>query len=230
MILTGEIKPGELLSQVKLAREFGVSTTPLREAMRQLQGEGLLISEPNRRARVAALDVQNLDAVYAERILLEALGIALSVPLFTDADLERLQTLQTTMTASAATEDLDPWNRAHSEFHELLVRHASEPLTQTIRLFSERGERYRKMSVLGDSPRGWTAAAAEHQSIIDAVIERAAHRAAGELARHLARTAITIVAHLSPEGDARATRTAVQMVSSWNRDEQPLQSLVAPRD
>ena len=56
MLLNGEIVPGTAISQVKLARELGVSTTPLREAMRLLQAEGLLIAEHNRRMRVAPLD------------------------------------------------------------------------------------------------------------------------------------------------------------------------------
>lgn len=61
MLLNGEIPAGAILSQVKLARQLGVSTTPLREAMRLLQAEGLLIAEHNRRSQVAPLDPGDID-------------------------------------------------------------------------------------------------------------------------------------------------------------------------
>src|SRR3954467_14981008 len=77
LLLNGEIPAGTVLSQVKLARELGVSTTPLREAMRLLQAEGLLIAGPNRGSRVAPMDPKDIDAVYASRILIEALAIRL---------------------------------------------------------------------------------------------------------------------------------------------------------
>ena len=71
-IVTGEIPPGAELSQVKLAEITGVSTTPVREALRQLEVEGLVESRRNRRPRVPSFDPEDLDAVYASRILLEA--------------------------------------------------------------------------------------------------------------------------------------------------------------
>src|SRR3954464_15979178 len=79
MLLNGEIPPGTVISQVKLAKQLGVSTTPLREAMRLVQAEGLLIAEHNQRSRVAPLDPADIDVVYASRILLEAVAISLTV-------------------------------------------------------------------------------------------------------------------------------------------------------
>jgi len=63
MLLNGDLPPGSPISQVKLARELGVSATPLREAMRLLQAEGLLVAEHNRRARVASIDPADIDAL-----------------------------------------------------------------------------------------------------------------------------------------------------------------------
>jgi DNA-binding GntR family transcriptional regulator len=62
--------PGTRLSQVALADQLGVSRTPLPEVLRMLQEEGLVEIEPNQRTRVAGLDPQELDDVYASRILL----------------------------------------------------------------------------------------------------------------------------------------------------------------
>src|SRR6202162_6569657 len=70
-ILDGTLSPGTKLSQVSLAAQLGISRTPLREVLRMLQEEGLVEIEPNQRTRVAGLDPEELDAVYASRILLE---------------------------------------------------------------------------------------------------------------------------------------------------------------
>ena len=64
LIVTGEIPPGTQLSQVELARRLGLSTTPVREALRQLEAEGLVESRRNLRPRVPVFDPTDLDAVY----------------------------------------------------------------------------------------------------------------------------------------------------------------------
>jgi DNA-binding GntR family transcriptional regulator len=75
-ILDGTLTPGTKLSQVSLARQLGISRTPLREVLRMLQEEGLVEIEPNQRTRVAGLDPQELDDVYASRILFETLALS----------------------------------------------------------------------------------------------------------------------------------------------------------
>lgn len=74
MIVTGEIPPGTALSQVELAGRIGVSTTPLREALRQLEAEGLVEPRRNRRPRVPPFDPDDVVSVYCGRVLLESLG------------------------------------------------------------------------------------------------------------------------------------------------------------
>src|SRR5260370_12478670 len=71
--------PGTKLSQVTLAAQLGISRTPLREVLRMLQEEGLVEIEPNQRTRVAGLDPQELDDVYASRILLETLALSMTI-------------------------------------------------------------------------------------------------------------------------------------------------------
>src|SRR5450755_1682560 len=78
-ILDGTLTPGTKLSQVSLAKQLGVSRTPLREVLRMLQEEGLVEIEPNQRTRVAGLDPQELDDVYASRILLETLALSMTL-------------------------------------------------------------------------------------------------------------------------------------------------------
>src|SRR5438034_4316596 len=84
-ILRGEFDPRVPISQVQLAARLGVSRTPLREALRMLQREGLIDSEPNRRVRVAELSVVDLEQLYAARIVIEALATRIAVPTLAEA-------------------------------------------------------------------------------------------------------------------------------------------------
>jgi len=77
--------PGTRLSQVALADQLGVSRMALPEVLRMLQEEGLVEIEPNQRTRVAGLDPQELDDVYASRILLETLALSMTLEEFTPA-------------------------------------------------------------------------------------------------------------------------------------------------
>src|SRR5580693_10243624 len=87
LIVRGALAPGSELSQVELARRTGVSTTPLREALRRLEAEGLVESRRNRRPRVRPFDCEDLDSVYAARVLLEPPALRITVPRLGAGDL-----------------------------------------------------------------------------------------------------------------------------------------------
>lgn len=212
-ILSGELPPGSVVSQTRLAQDLGISTTPLREVIRQLQAEGLLVVELNRRPRVASLDFEDLHGVYAARIMLESLAIALTVPVMTDEDLAAVEADLAEMRALAAANELDRWAEVHNRFHRRLVVGVPAALAPTVANFFDRAERYRRPSALKDRPRAWAAGDQEHQRIVEACLARDARRAASELARHLARTALFISAEYAPEFDPRAIREAVSMVT-----------------
>ena len=207
LILDGTYAPGMLLSQVELAEALGVSRTPLREALRMLQEEGLIEAEHNQRARIPTFDPQVLDAIYASRILLEALGIRLTVPYLEQQDLDALRQALTDLSSASEPESReDP----HRRFHRLLVVHAGEQLGNMIAGYADRCAFYRRMYVQSD-PRNRTVADAEHEAIFLACVERDSQTAAYRLTRHLARTALTLLAQLTPEYDPAAVRTALQV-------------------
>src|SRR5947209_17923442 len=87
-ILDGTMSPGTILSQVQLAQQFGVSRTPLREALRMLQEERLVLAEHNHRVRVADINLAELESLYACRIMLESLALALTLPHLSLEDLD----------------------------------------------------------------------------------------------------------------------------------------------
>ena len=207
LILDGSYPPGTLLSQVELAEALGVSRTPLREALRMLQEEGLIEAERNQRARIPSFDPQVLDAIYASRVLLEALGIRLTVPYLEQQDLDALREALTDLSSGS-----DPESREepHRRFHRLLVAHAGEQLRTTIAGYADRCAFYRRMYVQSD-PRNRTVADAEHEAIFQACVARDSELAAYRLTRHLARTALTLLAQLTPEYEPAAVRTALQV-------------------
>ena len=97
LILDGSVEPGTTLNQAELARDFGVSRTPMREAFRMLQEEGLIQAEPDRRAVVVGLDLADLDAMYGARLMLEALAVSRTVPVISPEELEALEDALTRM-------------------------------------------------------------------------------------------------------------------------------------
>src|SRR5947209_5967811 len=90
-ILAGVLDPGARLRQEELAELFGTSRIPVREALRALEYEGLVRSEPHRGFTVTSLDADDVEEVYDLRIVLESHAIRLAVPLLTDEDLVELE-------------------------------------------------------------------------------------------------------------------------------------------
>lgn len=213
LILSGDLPEGTVLSQVELAKALGVSRTPLREALRMLQEEGLVEAEPNRRARITGFDPEDLDTLYASRVLLEALAIELTVARTSDQEVAAIEGLLADMRVAGERRDHDGWEEAHSAFHAQLVNGVSERMRRTLRSQADRAERYRRLYQVAD-PRAWSVGDAEHGAIVDACQARDAEAAARHLARHLARTALSLMAHLAPEQEPRAVRLALRAVLS----------------
>lgn len=208
-ILRGELPPNEPLSQVKLAERLGVSRTPLREALPRLEADGLIESAPRRRIQVTPFEVGDLEDVYAMRIVLEVLGVHLTVPRLSD---EAVAKLEDNLDAMDAEEhNFERWEIFHVAFHQGLVAGGSERLRKTVADLSDHAVRYRRLYL--STPRAWTQGATEHRAILDGARERDAERAAVELARHYARTAFTVIAQLAPEHEPTQVRLALRSIT-----------------
>ncbi len=210
-ILNNEIAAGAGLSQAQVARELGVSRGPVREAFRLLEREGLIHAEVNQRARVAPFSIEDLEQLYAVRIVNEALAVALSVPRFVPAELDQLDVALERMDQLAGV-DVAQWEIVHGDFHRLLVGHAGERLERLIRQCFEHAERYRRVYVTSE-PRVWRVGASEHREIVEACRARDAPLAAANLARHLSRTALSVLMLVAPDHDPQVVRGAVRQVT-----------------
>jgi len=213
LILGGSLQPGVVISQVELARSLGVSRTPLREALRMLQEEGLIEAEPNRRARVTRFDPSDLDTVYGCRVMLESLGCLLTVRSFTEAEIAALKDALDAMAKHAETQSVDRWQATHRDFHRLLVARANDQFGRTIAAYQDRAERYWLMFIRANGSGGLSMRAAEHRAIYEAASRRDAAETSTLLARHLSRTALTLMAQLAPEHEPLTVRTALQLIS-----------------
>jgi DNA-binding GntR family transcriptional regulator len=215
-ILNGKIGADEPISQSQLAAEFGVSRTPLREALRMLQAEGLVVGELNQRMRVASLTAEGIDSLYAARIVLEAFGLLLTIPRLTAAETTRIQQTLKYMNAHNWIGDRSAWEEHHNAFHGLLVMHVGTVLGSTmsdmIANFQLRAERHRRLYVNSD-PRASAIAAEDHARIVDAIVRRDAGTAVRSLSEHLARTALRVLAVRAPDFDAHAVRNALRLVT-----------------
>jgi len=126
LVITGELAPGEQLRQRDLAQRFGVSQTPVREAMRRLESEGLLLSGTHRGFTVVAPDVGRVEENFQIRAALESLGASLAARRITPEGLGRLRALNDRMRALA---DNDPgYAELNREFHFAVYEHAHSPL------------------------------------------------------------------------------------------------------
>jgi DNA-binding GntR family transcriptional regulator len=214
-ILHGRLAPGLVVSQVQLARELGVSRTPLREAVRMLQREGLVAGEANRMVRVAPLSIQDVEELYAVRIANEALAIRLTVPRMTAEDDAALDECLRLLASFAQQGDIDAWERHHRAFHTRLVRGAGSRLCTLLSELYDHAERYRRLYITSE-PRAMSIGAAEHEAIVAASYQRDAATAAAELARHLSRTALTALMQIAPEHEPALVRATLRAVLDGN--------------
>ncbi|HLW00150.1 MAG TPA: GntR family transcriptional regulator [Ktedonobacterales bacterium] len=220
-ILDGTIPPGTILSQVQLAQQLGVSRTPLREALRLLQEERLVLAEHNHRVRVADINLEEVESLYASRIMLEPLALALTIPHFTESDLDALAHTLQDMSAASAQHNTDAWEAANGRFHELLVIHAEERMRGSIKRSIEASERYCRIK-FQTIPNAREVAEAEHAAIFAACCDRNVDSAVEQLALHLARSSLIIIAHVDPEYEPTAVRTAVRIVAGKANTSSPL--------
>jgi DNA-binding GntR family transcriptional regulator len=211
-ILDGTLTPGTKLSQVSLARQLGISRTPLREVLRMLQEEGLVEIEPNQRTRVSGLDPQELDDVYASRILLETLALSMTIGHFGTASRKEAKRLLTAMRRAARTGDFGAWFAAHADYHRLVTAGAGEALQRQLRAFADRTTRYIRIYQLSD-PGSWQAAGdVEHAQILEALIAGDERGALTGMAHHLERTALRVLTDCAPEFVPVAVPHAVALI------------------
>ena len=211
-IIRGELLAGEPINQVEMSRQLQISRTPVREAMRMLQSEGLLEAQHQFRMRVSSIRPSEVDSIYAERILIEALAIGVTAE---RADSGRKKSIERAFLEmkEAAAVDLDSWESKHAVFHRELTACASREIQATLANFADRAERYRRAFMLS-APNAMRISETEHELILEAVILGAPDVAMSRLSNHLARTALTLLSTIEPRFEPVFIRRALNLVRS----------------
>ncbi|MCW2984504.1 MAG: transcriptional regulator, GntR family [Conexibacter sp.] len=207
-ILRGDLRPGEEVRQERMAADLQVSRTPLREALRMLAREGLVQAGRQRSYRVADSTLLDLEQLYVARLPLEATAVRIAVPKMDTEDIAELEGLMAQMATFAAAEDYEGWEVPHRAFHRRLVLRAGARVARLLGDLSDHAERYRRFYTV-EGPRAWSTGVDEHRGILDACASADADAAAARVARHLARTAESVVAMSQPGYEPRDLRMAL---------------------
>lgn len=212
-ILDGRVPPGTKLSQSTLADQLGVSRTPLREVLRMLQEEGLVEFEPNQRMRVTDLDPIALDSDYASRILLGTLSLSMTVATFGAVEHQQARTLLAAMHSAAEDKDVSGWFAAHNAYHRLFDTAAAAPLRRQLQVLADRSVRYIRIAQSAEPAHWGDTGDLEHPAILAAVLDGDVPGARAALARHLAGTALRVLAGSAPHYTPAAVPQAVEIVT-----------------
>lgn len=183
-IISGEMQPGRVYSAPSLGEEFGISATPIREAMLDLVREGLVVAMPNRGFRVTEVSSHDLAEVTELRLFLEPPAVEKATPLIPETAFAGLREQADEIVAAAERGDLVEYLSADGDFHLALLQYAgNERLLALIRSLRSQTRLFGLSSLF---ERGHlTASAKEHHAIMDAIEARDAARASALVHTHI---------------------------------------------
>ena len=184
MIVEGGLEPGERVPERELCVRFGISRTPLREALKILASEGLVDLQHHRGAVVSRLTTEALDDLFQVMGALEALAGEIACERASDAAIAGIRDCHERMLGHHARGELSEYFRLNQQIHEAIIAAAGNPvLTQIYRGLSVRIRRARYMANL--SKARWDRAVSEHEQILQALLARDGARLGRLLRDHL---------------------------------------------
>lgn len=183
-IVTGTLRPGERLDEQTLAARFGVSRTPIREALMQLASAGLIELQPRRGAFVASLSLKEVIERFEVMAALEGACGALAARRLTDQERGRLLQAHEACCNEARGGDADAYYYANERFHHVLYEASHNAyLAEQSRQLHDRLKPYRRLQLRALSRVA--ASLAEHQAVVDAVLAGDGERAERVLKDHI---------------------------------------------
>jgi DNA-binding GntR family transcriptional regulator len=169
-IVNGSIASGTRFAEPDLAERFGISRTPVREALRQLESEGFITVVPRKGAIVASLSAKDVSDFYDLKMVLEGYAAHQAARTLTAADVDRMATVNDAMLAAAGRQE---WRKAielHNEFHDIFVSACgNERLAAIDRNLVMQFQRFRLILAMHGSIEG---SARQHREIIQAFRDR----------------------------------------------------------
>lgn len=183
-ILRGELKPGERLMEISLAKRLGVSRTPIREAIRMLELEGLVVMIPRRGAAVAQITKQDLEDVLEVRCSLEELAVELACTRITGNELQNLHRALLDFEDACDNNDITTLAEKDVAFHDIIFESTgNQRLIQLLNNLREQMYRYR-LEYLKDKS-SHEKLLAEHKTIEKAIINHDIAAARQHIKEHI---------------------------------------------
>lgn len=199
-ILTGELKPGERLMEIHLANQLGVSRTPIREAIRKLELEGLVIMIPRRGAEVAQITEKSLKDVLEVRRALDALCAELACDRITQEEKLQLKAACDEFEKATRTGDVTTIAGADVKLHDIIVKATgNRRLIQLINNLSEQMYRYRFEYIKEEDQHNNLVE--EHRMIYDSIINNDKERAAKAAKLHIDNQEKSIIRQIRMENN-----------------------------
>lgn len=204
-ILTGKLKPGERLMEIHLANQLGVSRTPIREAIRKLELEGLVTMIPRRGAEVAQITEKSLKDVLEVRRTLDALCVELACDRISGSELDRLRMACLKFEEATKTKDARIIAQADVALHDIIVKAAgNQRLVQIINNLSEQMYRYRFEYIKDESMHGKLVE--EHRMIYESISARDKSSAAEAAKRHIDNQQLSIMRQIRLEKEEKPVK------------------------
>jgi len=183
-ILAGTYPEGEPLRQDAIADELGVSRIPVREALRQLEAEGLVSFHPHRGAVVSSLSLDEIEEVFSLRAVVESSLLRTAVPRLQADDLARAEEVLIRYDQALAAHDVVTYGELNWQFHSTLYAPAERPITMGIvQRLHQQADRYLRMQLA--LTHSENRASQEHRAILEAARRREVDEAATLLKRHI---------------------------------------------
>lgn len=192
-ILRGDLKPGERLMELQLAEKLGVSRTPIREAIRMLEQEGLAVTMPRRGAEVARMTLKDMEDVLEIREALDELAVRIACARITDEQLQKLSEVKRQFESSTQTGDVKQIAEADVSFHDVIYEATGNPKLVTL-LNNLREQVYRYRVEYLKNPKNYPVLIKEHEAILQSLKDREVGRAVSAMQEHVANQAVAVKA------------------------------------
>ena len=202
-ILTGELKPGERLMEIHLANKLGVSRTPIREAIRKLELEGLVTMIPRRGAEVAQITEKSMKDVLEVRKVLDNLSVELACDRITEEEKEQLKHACLDFEDAVKTGDFSMVAKTDVAFHDIIVAATRNiRLSQMVNNLAEQMYRYRFEYIKDSSQHNRLVE--EHKEICDGIVNGDKERALKAIEAHIDNQEIAVLRQIRIDREKRA--------------------------
>jgi DNA-binding GntR family transcriptional regulator len=194
-IVSGQLAPGQRVYEQDLATRMGISRTPVREALRHLHREGLVLLAPNRETVVASYTIQDVREIYQVRCALEGMAARLAAVNRAEAAMGRLFCLHDRMAAVvAAGGTREAYTDLDLEFHDVILGAAGNGrLSEALLHLRSQTKRHMLFSLRVWNPVGMQHNLGEHEAVALAVRDRDPERAEAAMRRHISVSAEVVV-------------------------------------